>query len=252
MTAPMISDLEPKSTRNRRYHQRIKNNVRWTEPNGRVWIGTRDKETGHPTGGLRLHPSYQPPYATLIPIIAHYFQFDDEDEGRVTIDYRQWRIDAANDEARWKQSMLKVALEKNQTAETVEALPPLVHDIVGKRPMAEIFIAAMERGNRWALGIPNKHGVLDPVPAFATPALLQTLVRVETTHGSGETSDFDDALFANPDDDGFVPPELDDDAEEAAARLEAQDNYADLDDEHPPTPRTPVRGHKGQFLKKPT
>lgn len=249
----MLPPLRAKSTRDRRYGERMKKSLRrWSDQWGRTWYGVWDKESGHPVGFLNLAAEFRVPSATLIPD-QKYFTFADPETGSLsfTVEVERWQSDLANGWNTWRERLSGLAAEKGQINVTrLEDLPIIVKQIIGASPMHEKFLAAVALGNAWTLGKKNPAtGDYYPTPAWAVP-ILHTLDRRESLDGGGVITQFDADELAD-EDHGYAPvvhapitdSELDPSSEnpEIVERLAAELAYEGLNETNPPQKTTPVK-----------
>jgi hypothetical protein len=237
--ADTFAVLPPVDPAKRSHAKRVRAGV-WIDQHGREHAGQEDKNTGHPVGAL-LPEGWAPPHPDLYPSSA-YLTYPERRNGRVTVLYEKWQSENANAWRDWRNARSKFALSlwKNKAAEAIKEDDASVMELVGPTPMAEEFIVAMSRGNRWALGLMHPEtGMPYPTPQWAKGALWATLQRQETFAGGGATTTFAGDLFAD-EDEAMPAPSM----AATSARLDAAAQYAPFDDEALPTTPVAARSHK--------
>lgn len=211
---------------------------RYRDPHGRLWSCQISKETQQPTTPL-TPVGWKSPNPMLTPP-QKYLEFG-EVQGEMAINYDRWLQD--NGEA-WKERdgwvmECAVKLFNVGAVRAIKDNDPELMKLAGPGPMSPEFIKAMKanlidsRAGRWALGLPGANGKPLPMPSWAA-AQMATLAIHETYDGSDTDMVIDASRYY--DDDGAI-----EDAQEAADRLAAANQYLDLDEAIEATPRRPAR-----------
>lgn len=216
----------------------------WFDQHGREWAAQEHIKSGHPIGSL-MPEGWAPPHVDLLPP-PNCFAYPTKRNGTTQILYARWRAENTNAWKTWRNNRSEFArkLFKNRAAEAIKEDDASVIELVGPTPLAEEFLAAMERGNRWVLGLSNPATGLpyprDYMPQWAQGTIWNTLKRFETFGGAGESTTFDDNLFADEDVPGPHASVIG-----TSARLDAAAEYDEFD-EDTMLPSTPVaaRSHK--------
>lgn len=139
--------FEPSQPDNRRF-------TRFRDQHGRLWEGSIELDTGHPTGPLK-------PVGWRAPLMPpqKYFEFPRLSDGTFTINYARWISDrekAKEDFERRKINNAKL-MYGEQAGEMLKKMPPELLNAVGSPPDPVEPVLAASAGNKWVLGLsPNK------------------------------------------------------------------------------------------------
>jgi hypothetical protein len=131
-----------------------------TDPHGRRWFATMEKETMAPTGVIQ--PCFEAP---LIPAPKYLRPGGLQNPTRLDIDYDTAIADLEEKHREWNRR-LRLAAQKmygEKAGESIENPPPELMHVVGEPPEPTEPLEAAREGNRWVLGFSSA------MPAWAKP-----------------------------------------------------------------------------------
>lgn len=151
---------------------------RFTDQHGRVWNGTIELKTGHPTGVLE--PTWTKGLTTIAPngakvryavpvylIPPTSYVKPGPDHGQLIVDYALYKNDIREAWKEWRNRVRSLEVKFHGDKANPEKPSAQTLDLAGQPPQRLELIMAMEAGNRWALGLSPR------MPSWAKPMIPQ-------------------------------------------------------------------------------
>jgi len=184
----------------------------YRDQHGRKFSGVLNKNTGTPVG--HLNPwGWMPPLPTMIP--PDKYRVYNAAEREFTIDYDSWAEEYKTAASEFRDYQMQVA-QKMFGARALDAITEgdaKLKQLTGEPPQDLLFIAAMKRGNPWALGLSRDK------PAWADRAWDSWNVRT-VVNDNGSVLDAYDAILGPDGSDDLSPAWSPDDETELFADAE--------------------------------
>lgn len=227
MTAPTADSLLDAVVHREKLQYHRLRPATYRDPHGRRWSTQVNTDTLHPA--TTLTPlDWAAPHALLVPP-AKYLRVS-EVLGELGIDYDRWLADVTVSRRDYEQHVMHCArqLFNAGAVDAIKRNDPDLRALAGVGPMSPEFVRAMKANlvdptvGRWPLGLPGTHGQPLPMPRWAV-AEWQSLQVIETYDGSDVDTTLDVTRYADDE-------AVDEDAQAAADRLEAQLKWQDDED----------------------